>query len=61
MREDQMAIIADLITKVAENVDSDTTIEMVRKQSLLLCSGFPVPDHFIIPNKSDPSYMNDHE
>ena len=57
MREEQMAVIADLIHNVAEDIDSDTTIEIVRKKSLMLCSGFPVPDHFIIPNKSDPPYL----
>ena len=57
MTEEQMAMIACLINNVAENVDSDTIIETVAKQSLMLCSAFPVPDHFIIPNKVDPPYL----
>ena len=57
MKEEQMAIIAGLINNVAENARSDSVIEAVGKQALLLCSEFPVPDHFIIPNKVDPPYL----
>jgi len=57
MREPEMAIIAGFINKVAENVDNDSVIEEVSKKALLLCSEFSVPDHFIIPNKTEPHYM----
>lgn len=57
MREEQMASIARLINEVAENIDNDSAIESVRKKTLMLCSAFPVPDHFIIPNKTDPHYL----
>ncbi len=49
MKEDQMDIIASFINTVAENVDKDTVIEKVGREVLLLCSQFPVPEHFIIP------------
>ncbi len=52
MKEDEMRQIAEFISKVAENVDSETVIEQVGKEALLLCSQFPVPDHFILPNKN---------
>jgi glycine hydroxymethyltransferase len=51
MKEEQMKIIASLITKVAENVDNEEIIAQVGRESLLLCSQFPVPEHFIIPEK----------
>jgi hypothetical protein len=38
---------------VAENIDNESVIEGVGKEVLLLCSQFPVPDHFIIPNKNN--------
>ncbi|RJR45260.1 MAG: serine hydroxymethyltransferase [Desulfobacteraceae bacterium] len=57
MREPEMATIAGFINKVAENVDNDSVIEEVSKKALLLCSEFSVPDHFIIPNKTEPHYM----
>ncbi len=50
MKEPQAEIIADLINKVAENIDNDTVIDEVGKEVLMLCSQFPVPEHFIIPN-----------
>ncbi len=53
MREDEMRQIAELINKVAQNVDSETVIEKVGREVLLLCSQFPVPDHFILPNKNN--------
>ncbi len=52
-----MAIIAGFISKVAENIDKESVIEEISKKALMLCSEFPVPDHFIIPNKTDPHYM----
>jgi len=56
MKEEQMAIIAGLINNVTENARSDSAIEAIGKQALMLCSEFPVPDHFIIPNKVDPPH-----
>ncbi|MFH1716165.1 MAG: serine hydroxymethyltransferase [Planctomycetota bacterium] len=53
MKEEQARQIADLINKVAENIDNESVIEEVGKEALLLCSHFPVPDHFIIPNKNN--------
>ncbi len=53
MKEEQARQIAAFINKVAENIDNETTIEEVGKEVLLLCSQFPVPDHFIIPNKNN--------
>jgi len=52
MKEPQMEQIAYFINKVAENIDNESVIEEVGKEVLLLCSQFPVPDHFIIPNKN---------
>ncbi len=53
MKEEQARHIAAFIKKVAENIDNETVIEQVAKDVLLLCSQFPVPDHFIIPNKNN--------
>jgi glycine hydroxymethyltransferase len=50
MKEEQAILIADLIKKIAENMEDENVIEQVGKEALLLCSQFPVPDHFIIPN-----------
>jgi glycine hydroxymethyltransferase len=52
MKEDQAKEIAAYINRVVENIDNDSVIEEVGKEVLLLCSRFPVPDHFIIPNKT---------
>lgn len=49
MKEEQMDQIAATFKKVAENADNESVLEDVRKDMLLLCSNFPVPDHFIIP------------
>ncbi|PKN62820.1 MAG: serine hydroxymethyltransferase [Deltaproteobacteria bacterium HGW-Deltaproteobacteria-15] len=57
MREKEMAIIAGFINRVAENIENESVIEEVSKKALLLCSEFSVPDHFIIPNKTEPQYM----
>jgi glycine/serine hydroxymethyltransferase len=53
MKEEQAVQIAGFIKKVAENIDDESVIEQVGKEVLLLCSQFPVPDHFIIPNKNN--------
>ncbi|MCP4629821.1 MAG: serine hydroxymethyltransferase, partial [bacterium] len=52
MREEQMDQIAGFIHRVAENLDKDSVIEEVGKDVLLLCSQFPVPEHFIVPEKN---------
>ncbi|MDY6935236.1 MAG: serine hydroxymethyltransferase [Spirochaetota bacterium] len=48
MKEAEMELIAKFINTVAENIDNESVIERVGKEVLLLCSQFPVPDHFII-------------
>lgn len=53
MKEEQARQIADLINTVTENVDNESVIEEVGKEALLLCSHFPVPEHFIIPDKNN--------
>jgi glycine hydroxymethyltransferase len=52
-KQEQAVQIAGFINKVAENIDNESVIEEVGKEVLLLCSQFPVPDHFIIPNKNN--------
>ncbi len=51
-KQEQAKQIADFINTVAENIDNESVIEQVGKEVLLLCSQFPVPEHFIIPNKN---------
>ncbi len=53
MKEEQAIQIAGFINKVAENIDNESVIEQVAKDVLLLCSQFPVPEHFIIPNREN--------
>jgi glycine hydroxymethyltransferase len=53
MKDEQAVQIAGFINKVAENIDNESVIEQVGKEVLLLCSQFPVPDHFIIQNKNN--------
>jgi len=57
MCESQMATIAELIDEVVNHVNDEDRIEAVGKKALLLCSEFPVPDHFIIPNSMEPKYL----
>jgi len=57
MMEAQMTTIADLIDGVVQNIEKEAVIEAIGKKALMLCSEFPVPDHFIIPSKADPSYL----
>jgi glycine hydroxymethyltransferase len=52
MKEDEARQVAAFIHRVAENIDKETVIEEVGKEVLMLCSQFPVPEHFIIPNKN---------
>lgn len=49
MREEQMDEIARFVKTVTENLDKESVIESVGREVLLLCSAFPVPDHFIVP------------
>ena len=51
MKEEQMDEIARFIHTVIEHIDEETVIEKVSREVLLLCSQFPVPDHFIMPGK----------
>ncbi len=53
MKELQAEMVADFINKIAENIDNESVIEQVGKEVLMLCSHFPVPDHFIISNKNN--------
>jgi glycine hydroxymethyltransferase len=52
MKEPEARQIAGFIQRVAENIDKESVIEQVGKEVLLLCSQFPVPEHFIIPPKN---------
>ncbi len=51
MKEDEMDIIASFMNRVAENIDNENEIEQIGKEVLLLCSRFPIPEHFIIQSK----------
>jgi len=50
MKETQAGQIAGFINRVAENIDNEQLIEEIGKEALLLCSQFPVPEHFIVAN-----------
>jgi glycine hydroxymethyltransferase len=52
MKEEQVRQIAGFIKRVVENIDNESVIEQVGREALLLCSQFPVPDHFIIPGRN---------
>ncbi len=52
-KQEQAVQIAGFINTVAENIDNESVIEQVGKEVLLLCSQFPVPEHFIIPNNNN--------
>jgi glycine hydroxymethyltransferase len=52
MKESEAQQIATFIHRVAENIDKESAIEEVGKEVLLLCSQFPVPEHFIIPTRN---------
>ena len=51
IKEAEAQQIATFIHRVAENIDKESVIEEVGKEVLLLCSQFPVPEHFIIANR----------
>jgi glycine hydroxymethyltransferase len=57
MREEEMGHIARLMRRVVDHIGSDSVIDDVGKKALLLCSQFPVPDHFIIPSRTQPHYL----
>lgn len=52
MKEAQMDMIAKFFDDVVENVDNTEAIEQIGKEVMSLCSQFPVPDHFIVPDKN---------
>ncbi len=51
-KEPEARQVATFIHRVAENIDNESAIEEIGKEVLLLCSQFPVPEHFIIPHKN---------
>jgi glycine hydroxymethyltransferase len=53
MKEEQVRQIAAFINRIVENIDNESVIEEIEREVLLLCSQFPVPEHFIIPNKNN--------
>jgi len=52
MKEPQADQIASFINRVVENIDNESVIAEIGKEALLLCSEFPVPDHFIVANRN---------
>jgi len=52
-KEAEARQVATFIHRVAENIDNEPMIEEIGKEVLLLCSQFPVPEHFIIPHKNN--------
>jgi glycine hydroxymethyltransferase len=57
MKEEEAELIAGFINKVIDNIDDESVIEDVAREVLLLCSQFPVPGHFIIPNQKNPDWL----
>lgn len=51
-KEPEARQVATFIHRVTENIDNESAIEQIGKEVLLLCSQFPVPEHFIIPPKN---------
>ncbi len=52
-KESEAEQVAAFINTIAENIDNEAVIEEVGKEVLLLCSQFPVPDHFIMPKENN--------
>jgi len=52
MKETEAEQIATFIHRVVEDIDNESVIEQIGKEVLLLCSQFPVPEHFIIPSRN---------
>ena len=59
MREEQMDDIARFVKTVTENIDKESVIESVGREVLLLCSAFPVPDHFMIPQRKQAPFSSE--
>jgi len=53
MKEAQAEMIAGFINTVVENIDNESALDEIAQEVLLLCSQFPVPEHFIVPNKNN--------
>jgi glycine/serine hydroxymethyltransferase len=53
MKESEMDIIAELISRVADNMGNEEAISKISKEVMSLTSCFPVPEHFIIPKKKE--------
>lgn len=51
MKEDQAKQIAEFINQVVVNIDNEDAIEKIGKEVMLLCSQFPVPEHFVATGK----------
>ena len=47
MKEEQSRQIADLINKVAENIENEVAIEQIGKKVSALCETFPLEDYFL--------------
>jgi glycine hydroxymethyltransferase len=47
MKEEESRQIADLINKVAENIENEAAIEDVGKEVAALCADFPLEDYFV--------------
>ncbi|MHA1790536.1 MAG: serine hydroxymethyltransferase, partial [Candidatus Helarchaeota archaeon] len=45
MKENEMNIIANLITRVLNNINDKSVIEEVKKEVLKLCKDFPIYPH----------------
>ena len=52
MKEEQAVQVAEFINKVADNIENESVLEDIGKEVLLLCSQFPVPEHFIVPKNN---------
>ena len=57
MQEAEAEQIAGFINRIVDNIDNESVISDVGREVLLLCSQFPVPAHFIIPNQKNPGWM----
>jgi len=53
MKEPQAEQIAGFINQVVENIDNESVLKDIGKEVVSLCSHFPVPEHFIVPDKEN--------
>ena len=53
MKEQQAERIAGFINTVVENIDNESVLDEIAQEALLLCSRFPVPEHFIVSGKNN--------